>query len=161
MKLIASVAASFGNQSSSVAGSVDVDYEFSNYSGMHFAQLGDNFTDLSYESWRNRMNMQIDEAYRAGHVLRVGGSLNVRHWVLRAGLAYFSNPYKKFDTEFKNAEALSLACGFGYQSRHFFWDFAYANTVSKDMDAFATYSGNMIHYTNHSNLFVTTIGFKL
>ena len=106
--------------------------------------------------------MQIDEAYRGGHVLRVGGSLNVRHWVLRAGMAYFSNPYKKFENnEFKNAEALSLACGFGYQNRHFFLDFAYANTVSKDMDAFATYSGNIIHYTNHSNLFVTTIGFKL
>lgn len=162
MKLIASVGAAFGNQASSVAGSVDVDYEFSNYSGMSFAPLGDNYSDLNYESWRNRMNMQIDEAYRGGHVLRVGGSLNVRHWVLRAGMAYFSNPYKKFDNnEFKNAEALSLACGFGYQSRHFFWDFAYANTVSKDMDAFATYSGNMIHYTNHSNLFVTTIGFKL
>ena len=161
MKLIASLGAVFGHQGSSVAGSVDVDYEFSNYKSMALSPIDNDHNDLDYENWRHRMNVQIDNAYRGGHVLRAGGSLNVRHWVLRAGLAYFSNPYQEFDNaEFKNAEALSLACGFGYQTSHFFWDFAYAHTTSKDMDAFATYNAQNIQYSNYRNLFTTTFGFK-
>ncbi len=161
MKLIASVAASFGNQSSSVAGSIDVDYEYSNYSGMTFTSSQMEYSTIEYDNWRNQMNLQIDNAFRGGHTLRAGAQLNVRHWALRGGLAYFSNPYKEFENaEFKNAEALSLACGFGYQTKYFFWDFAYAHTTSKDMDAFAVYDSEMIHYTNYRNVFTTTIGFK-
>ncbi len=160
MKVIASVGATFGNQSSSIAGSVDVDYEYSNYKNMSFRPIDDyNFNDLDYERWRNNLNSQIDNAYRSGHTLRVGGSLNVRHWVLRAGMAYYSNPYKEFDVEFKNAQSLSLACGFGYQTRHFFWDFAYAHSVSKDYEGFVD-CPDMIHTNNFINLYMTTLGFK-
>lgn len=160
MKVIASVGATFGNQSSSIAGSIDVDYEYSNYKNMSFRPLGDNFTDMDYERWRNELNYQIESTYRSGHTLRVGGSLNVRHWVLRAGMAYFSNAYKEFDNvEFKNAQSLSLACGFGYQTRHFFWDFAYAHSVSKDYEGFIE-CPEMIHANNFSNLYMTTLGFK-
>lgn len=160
MKLLASVAATFGNQASTMAGSIDVDYEFSNYSNMRFSPLDNDLNDLDYEKRRNNYNYQIENAYRSGHTVRVGGSLNIRHWVLRAGLVYNSNPYKEFDTEFINAETLTLACGFGYQTSHMFWDFAFAHSTGKNIDAFNTLKPETIYYNNYGNLFTSTIGFK-
>lgn len=161
MKLIASVGAAFGNLGSSMAASVDFDYEFTNYHGMRFSALGDNMTDLYYEAWRNDMNNLVKETYQAEHTLRFGGSLNIRHWVLRAGVAYFSNPYKEYEEyEHKNVEAMSVACGFGYRTSHFFVDFAYAHTVMQDTDYFNTYSMNPITSNFYSNLFMSTIGVK-
>ena len=161
MKLIGSVAATFGDQSSLMAGSVDFDYEFTNYHGSRITPLNDNFADMGYETWRKAINTNIKETYNPGHTLRLGGSLNVRHWVLRAGVAYHNNPYKEYEGwEHKNVETLSAACGFGYRTKHFFLDFAYAHTVYQDYEYFKTYSYNAINSDYYNNLFMATIGCK-
>ena len=163
MRMIASVAATFGHQGSAVAGSVDFDYEFANYNGMKFVASGDEYADIEYERWRNDRKFEISNTYKPGHTLRLGGSLNVRHLVLRAGAAYNTNPYKEQENttyETKNAESLSIACGIGYRNTHFFIDFAYGHTVMKDLDHFDTYSSYNYYLNSTRNLFVTTIGFK-
>ena len=161
MKLIASVAATFGDQNSLVAGSVDFDYEFTNYHGTHISPINDDVTNMAYETWRKSINTNIKDTYNPGHTFRLGGSFNIRHWVLRAGITYYNNPYKEYEGwEHKNLETLSAACGFGYRTKHFFIDFAYAHTVYQDYEYFNTYSTNAINSDYYNNLFMTTIGFK-
>ncbi len=164
MKLIGSIGATFGNQSSSVAGSLDLDYEFTNYQGMRITALDEEkyISDVNYEMWRKSVNRVLEDNYQSGHTLRFGGSLNVRHFVLRAGVAYFSNPYREYEEyEHKNVESVLATAGFGYRTSNYFVDFAYAHSVYQDWDIpLANPSYELIRSNYYNNLFITTIGFK-
>ena len=158
LKLIGSLALTFGNMNSPVAGSIDFDYEFTNYGGMAFTTANEGLTnDLYYETWKNNLNQTIEANYRAAHTFRIGGTLNIKKFAVRAGFAHNTNPYKEA-TEL-DASSTMYSAGLGYQNKHYFIDFAYARVMQKDK--FTLIDPNEVLSVNRdNNIFVLTMGLK-
>ncbi len=156
-KVLGSVGATFGDQNSTLAGSIGVDYEYTNYSFMTY-QLDDN-------RWENTVNDIIENVYKSGHVFRAGGSLNYKKAVFRAGYALFGSPYQnttyaKSGTNAGNKNAFSA--GLGYKSRFWYIDLAYAHTLQKVnyymYDPY--YQIEPVKVNKSENLIITTFGFR-
>lgn len=157
LKLIGSVAVTLGNMSSPVAGSLDFDYEFTNYDGMAFRNGDDYETDLYYESWKNSLNRTISHTYQPAHTFRLGGTLNIKKFALRAGWAYTTNPYQEGTG--LDASSNMFSAGVGYQNEIVFIDFAYANISQKDEFTLVDPT-EVLSVSRMNNLFVLTFGLK-
>ncbi len=151
LKFLANAAITLGDMSSMVAGSISFDYEFTSYKTMRFH-------DGSNDDYIREVNQEIKDTYRSGHTFRLGGTININNFSVRAGVAYSTNPYKSDIDE--DAKKLSFAGGIGYQNKNYFIDFAYAYTEQKESLYFTANPTDPISITNYKNLFVLTLGVK-
>jgi len=77
------------------------------------------------------VNQAIKETYKGTWSARLGGEIKLDKWMLRAGGAYYSNPYNQPGIK---ADRLYLSTGLGYRVKAFFADLAYTMMVDRNID---------------------------
>lgn len=106
-------------------GFLSADIEYLNYGSSRFG-------DESYSSTNNYfedLNNTVKDIYKNAINVRVGGELKFNIWMVRAGLGYFSNPYK--DPALKG-NRMNLSGGLGYRNKGVFLDLTYVHQLVKD-----------------------------
>lgn len=140
-----------GNNKSPISGTISVDYEYADYSLMSFSMDDDIYTETS-------LNNSIENVFEAASNLRIGGELKLDRLYIRAGYAYFGNPYKE---EINNAAWNYLTCGIGYKGNSCFFDLAYAHgSTSSDYYMYTDDSYNSVSLKTSKNLIQATLGFR-
>jgi hypothetical protein len=100
---------------------ISAEYEFADYS---MATMYSNSYSFSEE------NQTIQSMYGFSHIARIGAEVNINQvFAIRAGYNYISSPYKD---EINDASKHYASLGFGFRTKYFFSDFAYAFTTSKE-----------------------------
>ena len=107
-------------------GFISADVEFVNYTGGKFRDIG---TANNASSYFNELNATIDNVYKSAVNARIGGELKFNTIMVRAGFAYFSNPYQ--DSDIKGSR-MNLSGGLGYRNKGKFVDLTYVHQISKD-----------------------------
>ncbi|MDB5196361.1 MAG: hypothetical protein JWP88_732, partial [Flaviaesturariibacter sp.] len=77
------------------------------------------------------LNKAINEAYKGAFNFRVGGELKFTTIMVRAGAAYYGNPYKAINGGSGNK--LNLSGGLGYRNKGFFIDLTYVHSMTEDI----------------------------
>jgi hypothetical protein len=143
-------------------GFITADVEYVNYKASSFKQDEENGFDQETEDYLGELNDAIDKAYKGAFNVRVGGELKFTTVMVRAGAAYYGNPYQDINGEKGNK--INLSGGLGYRNMGFFADLTYVHALHKDTHfpyrlQSAPYSGATIN-TSAGNILLT-IGFKL
>jgi len=76
-------------------------------------------------------NEVIKQIYKGTIAARLGGEMKLDRWFLRAGGAYYSNPYSQSG---QKADKLYLTTGAGYRVSAFFIDLAYVMGFTHNID---------------------------
>jgi hypothetical protein len=123
---------------------ISADYEYVDYSTASFSAAG-----ASYSS----VNQTIANSYMGASNIRVGGELVLYPFSIRAGYAYYGNPYTKdaANTDMKR----SISGGVGVRIKHCFIDLAYVMSYYDHQDymyesAYAPYGNNVA--SDHTTL---------
>jgi hypothetical protein len=130
-------------------GLISGEYEYVNYS-----QGKLNSSGYAYST----VNDEIKNSFQSWGNIRGGMEWRIWDFRLRAGAAYYSNPYT---TSGLDGSRLSISGGFGYRTKHFFTDVTYQWGQSKEQYYLYNYEG-MKPSTNTytSNTVLTTVGFR-
>jgi len=83
------------------------------------------------DNYYDPLNQVIRENYKGSFAARLGGELKFDRWFLRAGGAYYSNPYAQPG---QKADKLYLTTGAGYRVSAFFVDVAYVMGYTHNVD---------------------------
>ncbi|MFA6925120.1 MAG: hypothetical protein WC223_12820 [Bacteroidales bacterium] len=146
MRAIGSVGFVFGKK-----GLINIEYEYVDYSK---AILRSDDYDFNEE------NKAINKKYTSPNIIRAGGELNFSPYVIRAGYAFYGNPYKG---DYNKVYTYIYSIGFGYRVENFFLDFAYS--LSNYNEKYYMYNTTRIETEpakieyNNSN-FLITIGIR-
>lgn len=116
-RFMGSVALVLGKAKDKVQGTISMDYEYANYSGMSLTLDDDIATEM-------RLNNNIDDAFGGASTIRFGGEIKSGKLRGRLGYAYFGNPYESKDIN--NAGWNYITCGVGYKGKIFSFDLGYA-----------------------------------
>ena len=108
------------------------------------------------------MNQVISNTYKGAFNFRAGGELKFTTVMVRAGVAYYGNPYKDIHDE--KGSRLNLSGGLGYRNKGFFVDATYVYSMTKDVNI-AYRLENAPYYnadikSNAGKVFLT-VGFKI
>ncbi len=144
LKAIGSLGLIFGNQ-----GLINIDYEYIDYTNNRLRSDEYMFTSE---------NNVIKNDLQAQHNIRVGGELVLQPLLLRAGYAYYSNPYQE---DVNNTERTVISAGFGIRQQNYSLDFAYM--VSMQSENYYPYRKEFTEpmvndYTR--NAFMVTLGYR-
>ena len=116
-RFMGSIAFILGESTDRVQGTISMDYEYADYSGMSLT-LDDN-------PWmENTLNSTIDNVFGSASTIRLGGEIKSGRLRGRLGYAYFGNPYDSKDIN--NAGWNYITCGLGYKGKIFSFDLGYA-----------------------------------
>lgn len=143
-------------------GFLTADVEYVNYKAASFQADADNVNDQTTKDYLRSLNTAIDNAYKGAFNLRVGGELKFTTLMVRAGAAYYGNPYQNINGE--KGSRINLSGGLGYRNRGFFVDLAYVHALNRDvhfayrLENPALYAGAQLRQ-QMSNA-VLTFGFK-
>lgn len=118
LRATGSVAFIFGKK-----GVLNVDYEYVDYSD---GRLRANDYGFSEE------NNAVRNKYQAGHNIRVGGEVRLNPLSIRAGFAYYGNPYASNVNNSTNRLSISGGVGYRDPKDRFYFDFALVNTRMKE-----------------------------
>jgi hypothetical protein len=112
-------------------GFVSADVEYITTQNPHFSapSSSDDGSGNSVNPY-DGLNEVIKQTYKGTISARLGGEMKFDTWMLRAGAAYYTNPYS---TPGIKADKLFLSTGVGYRKRMFFADLAYVERFSRDM----------------------------
>ncbi len=130
---------------------ISADYEFTHYGLMNMFSNDYAFT---------AENQTIQDKYGAGHAIRIGSEVFLTNrFLIRLGYGFKSNPYARNADNHSNSHQASA--GFGFRSRSFFFDLAYA--VRFAHESYWLYDASYVNaaenkYTTHK--FLATLGFK-
>lgn len=107
-------------------GFITADAEYVNYGSnkFRFNKGSESERDLA-----SGLNNSIADQYRGTLNVRVGGELKFTVLAVRAGFAYYGDPYENATV---NANMMKYSGGFGYRNRGFFADLTYVHTTMKD-----------------------------
>ncbi len=142
-------------------GFITADVEFVNYKSSSFQIEDETLASDDENEYYESLNTAIDKAYKNTFNFRVGGELKFTTLMVRAGLAYYGNPYQNINGE--RGSKLNLSGGLGYRHRGMFVDLTYVHAMNKDVNfAYrintAPYEGARIKSTVGNVL--ATVGFK-
>ena len=142
-------------------GFLTADVEYINYKSSSFMPDEESTNDVDTKEYLKSLNKAIDNAYKSSFNFRVGGELKFTTLMVRAGAAYYGNPYNNINGE--KGSKLNLSGGLGYRNKGKFIDLTYVHAMGKDVHfpyrlQGAPYSGAAIKSTA-GNLLVT-VGFK-
>ncbi|MCX6283525.1 MAG: hypothetical protein NTW31_04720 [Bacteroidetes bacterium] len=143
-RAIGSVAFLIGN-----FGLVSAEYEYVNYGQAKLNSSGYGYTTV---------NDEIASSFQSWGNIRVGTEWKIADFRIRAGAAYFSNPYTSSGTD---CARYTLSGGLGYRVKHFYADVTYQWAQSKEEYYLYNYAG-MVPSTNTytTSTVLTTIGFR-
>ena len=112
-------------------GFLTADIEYVHYKASAFHEDNESFNDSSTETYLKSLNRAIDNAYKGALNLRLGGELKFTTLMVRAGAAYYGNPYQNINGEKGNQ--LNLSGGLGYRNKGMFIDLTYVHALKKDV----------------------------
>ncbi|WP_132054199.1 porin family protein [Pseudocnuella soli] len=144
-------------------GFITADLEYVNYKAASYQPNNEVVGDQSTKEYLRSVNRAIDNAYKGALNARLGGELKFTTLMVRAGVAYYGNPYQQFNGE--KAHRLNLSGGLGYRNRGFFADLTYVHALNRDvhfayrLENPADYAGAKLNQSLGNVLF--TVGFKL
>ncbi len=144
LKAIGSLGLIFGTN-----GLINIDYEYIDYSNTRLRSDNYSFT---------KENIEISDDLTAQHVIRAGGEIIFHPFVLRAGYAYYTNPY---ESGINNTERSLFSAGFGIRENNYSIDFAYMFKM-QDEEYYpygASYTDPISNEYN-KNAFMVTLGLR-
>jgi hypothetical protein len=113
-------------------GFITADAEYVHYPMMKYLLDGDAETDDSgNQPYLDQLNRAIKDAYQGAFNFRVGGELKFTTLMVRAGAAYYGNPYKEVNGGKGNR--LNFSGGLGYRNKGIFIDLTYVHSIQKDL----------------------------
>ena len=144
-------------------GFLTADLEYIPY-GMssYFADDSNVPADQETKDYLKSLGKAISNAYKGAFNFRAGGELKFTTFMVRAGAAYYGNPYKNVHNE--NGSRLNLSGGLGYRNKGFFIDATYVYSIVKDVNvAYRLQSAPYFNadIRNTASKFLLTLGFKI
>lgn len=113
-------------------GFLTADVEYVNYkASSYIADTDDEVDNSEQKTYYKSLNRAINEAYKGAFNFRVGGELKFTTIMVRAGAAYYGNPYKAVSGG--KGDKLNLSGGLGYRHKGFFVDLAYVHSMVNDI----------------------------
>jgi hypothetical protein len=106
-------------------GFLSLDVEYLNYGSGKFADE----TGTSTGTYFSDLNQTVRDIYKNALNVRAGGELKFNVWMVRAGLGYFSSPYR--DPALKGTR-MNLSGGLGYRNKGMFVDLTYLHQLATD-----------------------------
>ena len=94
----------------------DVEYVFYPMSS-YFTTDENGYNDQDTEDYLKQLNTAIGSAYKGAFNFRAGGELKFTTVMVRAGVAYYGNPYKDMHDE--EGSRINLSGGLGYGTKVF------------------------------------------
>lgn len=130
-------------------GLVSAEYEYVNYSQAKLTSSGYEYTDV---------NNEVKSNFQSWGNIRMGTEWRIADFRIRAGAAYYSNPYT---TAGLNGARYTISGGLGYRIKHFYADVTYQWAQSKEEYYLYNYPG-MVPSINTltTSTVLTTIGFR-
>ena len=122
----------FGGEATDVKqqkGFVTADLEYTTTRSSRFKPADDNSENQS--DYFNSINESVKNYYKSTLGVRLGGELKFNTLMARAGVAYYTSPYR--DKEL-TADRLFLSAGIGYRNSGMFVDLAYVAGFSRDVN---------------------------
>lgn len=143
-------------------GFITADVELVNHGASRFSMDPEGGNDASTRAYLSKLNTAIGKAYKTAVNARIGGELKFTTVMVRAGAAYFGNPYNNMAGE--NGNILNLTGGAGYRNKGYFIDLAYVHSRQRDVHfpyrlQKAPFSGAALSSVNHHLLL--SLGVKL
>ncbi|MBX2920943.1 MAG: outer membrane protein transport protein [Chitinophagaceae bacterium] len=147
-------------------GFITADIEYVSYKGNAFnSQDNSNAGDKEYFS---QLNGTIDDVFKSTVNMRIGGELKFETVMVRAGFAYYGNPYTSnyFDNDSKNivdGRRMNITGGLGWRNKGMFVDLAYIHQLIND--GYYPYRLDVGEYNSASlkstsGTVLLTVGFK-
>jgi hypothetical protein len=147
-------------------GFITADIEYVNHKASSFGAGTDvGVNDPNYQSNKDyfkSLNKAIDNAYKGALNFRVGGELKFTTLMVRAGAAYYGNPYKNLNGE--KGSKLLLSGGLGYRHKGMFIDLTYVHNILKDVNTPYRLQYSKFSTANIKGMAgnaVLTVGFKI
>lgn len=137
-------------------GFITADVEYINYKGITFKDAGNSTSGKDYYKSVNETMSQI---YQNAFNVKVGGELKFSTVMVRAGAAYYGNPYKN-----ENGNVFKLSGGLGYRNKGMFIDLTYVHSFVKDFNMpyrLQDKPNNPAIFKNNIGTIVATLGFKI
>lgn len=140
----------------------DVEYVAYPMSAYHATDTEEQPADPETKAYFKSLNKAISNTYKGAFNFRAGGELKFTTIMVRAGVAYYGNPYKDIHDERGNR--LNLSGGLGYRHKGFFIDATYVYAVTKDVNI-AYRLQNAAYYNadirNNAGKVFLTVGWKI
>jgi hypothetical protein len=118
-------------------GFITADAEFVNYKASSYSIDQDpenpDANAASNKAYLKELNKAIDKAYKGAFNFRLGGELKFTTIMVRAGAAYYGNPYKEVNGG--KGKKLNLSAGLGYRNKGMFIDLTYVHSMIDDIHA--------------------------
>jgi hypothetical protein len=127
-------------------GFVSADLEYITSHDPHFSTSSSDDPNSSSSDYYDAVNQAIKGSYKNTFSARLGGEMKFDRWMVRAGAAYYSNPYS---TPGLKADRLLLSTGLGYRRGPVFLDLAYVQRISRDI--------NVPYYLADKNNYAATL----
>ena len=143
-------------------GFITADIEYINYKSSTFSTDAEADNSQSTKDYFKALNDVIDNTYKGALNFRLGGELKFNTVMVRAGAAYYGNPYKNLIGEKGNRFLLSG--GLGYRHKGMFIDVTYVQNMTKDvhvpyrLDSAPNVMANIKNTTGNA---ILTLGFKI
>ena len=137
-------------------GFISIDYDMENLGATRVHVPNDSLGNEAY------YNQQIKSTYKLTHTVHVGLEAAVKIVRLRAGYAFSSSPYKSGQelaagyNDVRNA----LTAGIGLRLKHFYVDFAYVYSWSKDASIELTNYNYPVSNIYNTSTLLLTVGWK-
>jgi hypothetical protein len=111
-------------------GFITADLEYITTQNPHFSTPASDDGYGASDNIYDGVNDAIKETYKGTVSARLGGEMKFDMWMVRAGGAYYTNPYKYSGIK---ADRLLLSTGVGYRKKWFFTDLTYVARFSRDI----------------------------
>lgn len=111
-------------------GFLTADIEYVGYPGSSFRADGETVTSDD-QQYYDDLKKVIKSYYKSAMNFRLGGELKFNTIMVRAGGAYYGNPYE--DSKLKS-NLVQLSGGLGYRNHGVFIDLTYAHIMNKDVN---------------------------
>jgi hypothetical protein len=128
----------------------------------YFTDSENGAPDQETTDYLKSLNTAISNAYKGAFNVRAGGELKFTTFMVRAGAAYYGNPYKDIHNE--KGSRLNLSGGLGYRNKGFFIDATYVYSMTRDVNV--AYRVQTAPYfnadvRNNAGKVLLTLGFKI
>ncbi|MDH7462651.1 outer membrane protein transport protein [Chitinophagaceae bacterium 26-R-25] len=111
-------------------GFITADIEYLNHRWSRFSSANEGYADD--EAYFKGVNNTVKGYYRGAFNFKLGGEIKFEKYMVRAGFAYYGNPYK--DKNDLKANLMNISGGLGYRNKGLFVDLAYVQTLTKDVN---------------------------
>lgn len=144
-------------------GFITADVEYVSYPmSSYFTSDENGNNDPETNQYLKALNTAIGNAYKGAFNFRAGGELKFTTVMVRAGVAYYGNPYK--DVHGEKGNRLNVSGGLGYRNKGFFVDATYVHSTTNDVNI-AYRVQNAAYYNadlrTNAGKVLLTIGFKI